>query len=208
MRYLKVAVVLILLLALPIISWYYLKSGFEYQKRNVESLHNFGKTGDFVLRVENGDILESADLEGMTWVAAFTRPATTPVSIALERLIRQYDESEKFAVLVFMVTPIKEEIYLLDSLRLETVPADLQHSPAYHTALIAEEEVNKYAREVFHCPDSLSPRSTLILIDGDGQVRNFYDATDPAGRRHLAENIVLLLPRDPQQDIRIKGQEQ
>ena len=90
------AALFLILVILPIGTWYYTKSGFDYFKSMVGELHEYGKIPTFSLSDQNGEILQLEDIKGHLTVSSFIDLENDKSKVVASQIQKLYDQLEQW----------------------------------------------------------------------------------------------------------------
>ncbi len=165
---------------------------------------DYGRVADFSLTERNGQVVERADLSGKTWVAAFifTRCAGPCAQVSGSMANLQQDlASNKDVVLVsFTVDPEFDTPQVLRDYA-QRYGAD----PERWLFLTGErDELYRLVRTSFHlgvernegpaaqAGYEVEHSTKLVLVDGQGHIRGYFDSTAASDLTELKRRITLL----------------
>ena len=189
------AILFFLLIGFPIISWYYLRSGFEYRKGVMADLHDYGQLPNFSLITYNGQTLQTSDFANKIQVVAFVNLSKQEnaghVGSWLNQLHAQFDER-------------KDVLFLIHILNSE---ATAQEVSAFAKQYQLEDTAQCYflkdtagSFERMAAQTYKIPANAIIdyfaLTDLTGKIRRQYDARKPDDIKRLIEHIALLMPKE------------
>ena len=169
-------------------------------KKILDSVYHLIPTAKF--ETQNGDSLELDSLRGNIYVADFffaSCPGICPkMSNSLERVQQAFIKDDNFKIVSFTVDPARDTINVLRRYAGEhdAIPGKwyfLRHS---------KETVFKLAKDGFFItakddedggPEAFVHSEKLVLVDKDGNIRNYYSGVDSASVNKLMADVVLLL---------------
>jgi protein SCO1/2/putative membrane protein len=164
---------------------------------------DYGRVADFALPERSGDVVHRADLAGKVWVAAFvfTRCAgpCAEVSRSLANLQQDLASNKDVVLVSFTVDPEFDtpEVlrdyarrYQADSKRWLFLTGDRDElyrliRTSFHLG-VERNEGTKPGYEVDHS-------TKLVLVDGQGHIRGYFDSTTPDDLAELKRRIPLLV---------------
>ena len=185
----KLVVILIfILLLLPFVSWYYLRSGLQWRKE--AQAYMDGKTpfpsGSFL--DANAKKFSSDDLTGHVTLVSFISCTNTENQTELiHSLHSQFKETGKALFI------------LLDSCEASNPKVSLVSLKGTH---------------YFTCVDSISlckeigmdwpAGKPIALVDRHGIIRGYYPTETQEDKKRMLENLALLLPRERQEKVELR----
>jgi hypothetical protein len=170
-KFIQISGLLLLLVVLPLVSWYYLNRGYDYQLQARSELKDLGAWS-----VDSSGI----DTVGYTGIFTIVNQDSFRDSLlrqTLNKLIEQFGERPDF-----LVGLIKSDI--------NVSTLDLSDT----SRVIYLDKVNLHSELSFL--DGM-----LYLSDRKGTVRNSYNYRSMAEIRRMVEHIALILPQQPSSDI-------
>jgi protein SCO1/2 len=196
----------LLLVALPLGSWYYLQRGLNYYKKAVSELKDYGKVPQFSFTDQDGKTLGSEDMQGKVYVAnfIFTRCTTIcpKMTEQMSRLYEVFHKNQEIGLLSFTVDPAHDSVAVLKTY------AEANHIPddgVWHLLTGDKQQIYELVRKGFRLPvgeganggdDDFIHSNYFALVDATGTVRNYYDGTDPAQVDRLMQHIALIIPKE------------
>ena len=172
------------------------------------ALDDFGAVPDFALVSQTGDSVRLADLRDQVWVAdfIFTNCASTcpMMTTQLQRLERALAGQSGFRLVSFSVDPERDTPE-----KLAEYAAGYGARPERWLFLTGDKHgIRRLSIEGFHLAvDDPSPEEVargaeavlhstrLVLVDGDGRIRGYYDGTDDAAVQKLGDDVRRLAAR-------------
>lgn len=184
--------IILLLLLLPFVSWYYLRSGLQWRKAAQDVMSGTTPFPDIAL----------VDREGRTWPAGTLSDRVSLVTYAPCSPDTAWDHLLALLYDQFKDTG-KSNFIILDSCAAQAVVAHEGWKATYHvdcsasgalcTQLAAEWPVGK----------------AFALVDKHRAIRAYYPAGTTDEKRMLLEHMALLLPRERSEKVELKrGNEQ
>lgn len=182
--------------------WTGLEGLAKWRGRERERLSSFGTVPEFALIERSGRGFTRSDLRGKVWVANFIYTACTdtcPLQSALmAKLQREFADRANLRLLSISVDPQRDTPPVL-SRYAERFRAD----PERWLFLTGEgEEIHRLVREGFRLsavPASAQGESTIVhssrfvLVDGNAEIRGYYDSGDAEALRRLGRDLRILL---------------
>ena len=175
-RHVKTALVLALLVVFPVISYIYLKRGFEYQKDNFAELENRIKVSpDEALAFPYDSCLGKVNMV----IFLSDDQAFTENYRLIRGLEDQYTKIPKYAGVVYALDELKAPDAPLKKLEWIQVSQD-------QWSLL---------KEGFPYEDFAFNDGEALILDVENKIRNSYDMTDPAGLKKMIAHASLLFPK-------------
>jgi len=197
----KVTLILIPIITLGILLWLRNLEVSALRKRTVSS---YGSVPNFQLTNQNGQAFGSAQLAGKIWIADFvytTCPGPCPmISSRMSELQKPLEKTDVHLV-SFSVDPEKDTPAVL-----RDYAAKLQaESGRWDFLTGSKSTIYKLSHDGFklavsdgRAEQGLPVHSTrMILVDRRGQIRGYYDATEPDAITKLVADTSHLLREQP-----------
>ncbi|HLP21791.1 MAG TPA: SCO family protein [Chitinophagales bacterium] len=151
---------------------------------------------------QSGDSLELDSLRGTIYVADFffaSCPGICPkMSNSLERVQEGFIKDDNFKIISFTVDPERDTVNVL-----RRYAGDHNAIPGkWYFLRHNKETVFKLAKDGFFVtakddedggPEAFVHSEKLVLVDGDGNIRNYYSGVDSLTVNAMMSDIVLLL---------------
>lgn len=170
-KFIQISGLLLLLVVLPLVSWYYLSQGYDYQIQARSELKDYGKWS-----------LLDAGLDTMGYTIVFNRldentTSNSKFTETLNQLIDQFGERSDFF------------IGLLDD---ENISSSLHFDDSSKVIFFASNEFEA---------DQVILANKFYLADRNGIIRNIYNCNQIEEIKRMVEHIALILPQQPSSDI-------
>ena len=209
----QIAVLVFFIIFMPLGSWYYLQSGYNYHKELMAELRDYGKLPEFQLLTQNGDSLQIEDLRGKIMLANFYSKGTPTASTSMDYARRILGQFKSQGDLCFLFYNLNSEANDAKSLKDLAEEEELTDKRAYFlsgdqgqlTKLLTSgykipllNEINEgdsitFKKEVTSLPETYP---YFALIDSSLVIRNYYDINDKASMNRLVEHLAIILPRE------------
>lgn len=197
-----VAILLLLLVALPAFSYVYLSRGYEYRKSAILTMEDHGKMPDLGdLRVVHGGLPEPRN--GSMYVVGWLDPTKEAVAerygTAMDTLNQQFDASEnlQFVTIALAENP---EAAVAEFRRKH----NLEESTLF-TFLAADEAAFARTAEAFSLPlggyDAPGEKPVVALVDSSLTVVKHYDLAHQGEAVDLVELVAVVIPLPERADI-------
>ena len=89
----QLAILVLFIIFMPLGSWYYLQSGFNYHGDLMSELKDYGKVPEFALKTQDNDTLTNLDLDGKFAVASFYNGERNSAALSMDyarRILGQF----------------------------------------------------------------------------------------------------------------------
>jgi len=197
----KTTLILIPMVTLAVLLWV---RNVEVTALRQRSISAYGSVPDFQLTNQNGQPFGSAQLSGKIWIADFiytTCPGPCPmISGRMSELQKPLDKTDVHLV-SFSVDPEKDTPEVL-----RAYADKLQAEPGHWDFLTgAKSAIYNLSHDGFKLAVSdgseaqgIPVHSTrMVLVDRHGQIRGYYDATEPEAITKLLADTNHLLREEP-----------
>jgi cytochrome oxidase Cu insertion factor (SCO1/SenC/PrrC family) len=192
-----------LLVVFPGVSWIYLQSGFNYQKKLRSELKDLGVVPDFSLLLTTGDTLTLDSLQDRVSIACFidTREKiNTPLKMQVIRDMLEQFHDQELDFLIHTANPSSDSLSVLREFAIAAT-LDKNHQCKFLTG--SEEEIRKLAAEGYKMPDKfplnenpyfvltarqMSKDSTYSRI-----IKSYCDIRNIDEKKKLVEHAVMLM---------------
>lgn len=198
MANMQIALLVLVLLGFPAISWYYLNTGLDYHKGAMAELGDHGALPLFERTNYDGTPLNTADLHGSIVIASVYDLAQTALSEqfgqAFSKLHDQFDERRD----VLFLSVVGADSTLIPAFIEKYELADPEQCYFFATP---EEAMKTLAQSGFRMPELQGAGSPFIAFaDTASVIRNYYDVRDADKLKRLVEHTALLLPHIKDRD--------
>ena len=213
--------VLTILILFPLLSWYYLQQGLNYQRSTRAELSDYGKLAPFRYTNLKGQEFNLDSLEGQMAVLSFIGENDTDNNTMLKLLQQLHDQFGKSDNLQFLAMPLLKEKaspqYLKDLSSEYNLTDPVQHHFLSGRVLSIREWVGseikipkeKIVKEEEGTPlwileKDLSNEMTeypyFVLVDTAKTIRNYYNYKDYKEVKKMVEQIAIILPQPKERD--------
>jgi hypothetical protein len=184
--------IILLLLLLPFVSWYYLRSGLQWRKAAQDVMSGTTPFPDITL----------VDRDGKSWPAGTMSDRVSLVSFAPCTPDMAWDHLVALLYDQFKDTG-KANFILLDSCAAQAADVDKSRKGTYQVDCAASGAL--CAQLAAEWPSG----KAFALVDKHRVIRAYYPAGTNEEKRVLLEHMALLLPRERSEKVELKrGQEQ
>ena len=185
-----------LLFVVPALSYFILRTGFNYQKEAYEMLDSLGVSPAYQFVDQHGSTIDTAALSGKAIV--FTvfpedRSQTEAMVGNLNRLYEQFDQTLRVHVLT--VAPTRE----LEDPRALVERYGVIGKSGWSLVAATPSDIEKLVRRM---PSGYAP-GKIALIDRYGFVRRFYDPTLDEDMALLIRHLTFVLPPDEDEEVEL-----
>ncbi len=205
---------LLFLVVFPLISWIYLKQGFNYRKEALDKLQNHGTITPYQLVEAGGDTFNLQDYRGKVVLASFFRleqGETAPLyGDRLRRLHAQFGERQEVLFLQHIlqaedaatrISTFRDRYALNDDSGSEVVFA-LPDASRAHSLM----------QDIYRMPDSdaMVGQSSyyFALADTAHTIRRYYDVRQDSAMQELVEHLAIVIPPVKERDLVFKREKE
>lgn len=199
------------LIGLPLGSWYYLNSGYNYYKGTMEKMKPKGIIPDFSFTDQNNHVINNDSLKGKLYIADFffTSCPNECLQMAQNLQIVQdaFKDNENVVIVSFSTDPLNDSTAALKQYAKSLGALDYQ----WYFLRGEQAEIFKLAKEGFKLPADTNNNDADIVhspyfavVDDKGQIRNYYDGTDEVMVKTMIAHISLIMPREPESEVKIQ----
>lgn len=175
-------VALALLMAAPIISYFYLNEGYQYRISSLQELEIKGEINPFNLAIDTVTSFSDDDLKGKITAVLFLEGNDEERQYVTD-LVDQFGERREFQLLVLAPSTMTWE---------SKPPVTVVRSP--------EDGSRNFLSNTFS--DTLDWKTpSFVLVDTSAQIRHYYQGNWEVKRKKLVEHIAIILPRTKKSDI-------
>jgi protein SCO1/2 len=218
----QLAVLVLFIVFIPLGSWYYLQSGFNYHKDLMSELKDYGKMPEFALQTQNKKTRTDADFHGKITIANFYNRKNPSTAISMDyarRILGQFESQEDLIFLFQSLTPAdsllkafakkenlldKRAIFLSgDESQMTQLLTTGYKIPLFDTK--KEDGSLSFDSTINSLPESYP---YFVLIDSSLTIRNYYDINDEASMTRLVEHLAIILPRDVRRKAEYRPQKE
>jgi len=199
------------LIGLPLGSWYFLQQGYNRSLDIQERMKPKGEVSSFKLVDQDGNIITNDSLKGKWYVADFFF-AKCPnecliMAENLQLVQEKFENNENLVILSFTTDPANDTISAL-----KQYADNLGAITGKWYFLRGEQaEIFKLAKEGFKLPadtndndDDIIHSPYFAIVDGEGQLRAYFDGTDKEAVYEMVQNLGHRLPRKPDAEIKVR----
>jgi hypothetical protein len=204
----QIMALMLLLVAFPAISWYYLQIGLDYRLETLKDLGDHGKIPDFELVTYKLDTLDREYIDHSMVVASFFDLENETLSTAfgenLRKLHEQFDSRDDLFFLHHVLGDMQEakKINAFEN------KYELTDETQCFFLVEGRPSIEQLAREGYQLPlgegMTLADNPYLVLADTTGTIRRYYDVRKNEEVKRLVEHIAILLPHQKEKDLVFK----
>ena len=199
----------LMVIALPALSWYYLKRGFDDRIATMEEIKDFGKIPAFSLSTASGETINEGDLERNVVVASFLSTEHPELrSIYGKRLNKLQDQFNDRDRVMFAIHQIGDTVNAENRLSQFAQAYELNDKPA----VLLLNDGDQLATSAYKLPlepnIKLEDNPYLVLVDTTLTIRNYYDVRAEEEMRKLVHHLTMILPPKPRKDIYFKREKE
>jgi len=209
----QIAILAFFIVFMPLGSWYYLQSGFDYHEDLMSELKDYGKIPEFDLLTQNNTRFVNSDLQGKMTIANFYDDDSPSTAISMDytrRILGQFKSQKDLIFLFHSLSPAVQNDSLLKTFAKKE---DLLDKRAYFLSG-DKDQMTRLLTSSYKIPllderkedGSISFKSNVnelpeeypyfVLIDTSLTIRNYYNISDEASMNRLVEHLAIILPRE------------
>lgn len=200
----------LMLICLPAVSWYYLKTGLDYRISTMEELQDLGELSDFEIALDTQNVFRPTDLRGNVIVAAFVRPQGSDIGKqyggTLQKLQDQFKDTDRVK---FLLHDLDGNQTKLNSFAEQY---QLSNQENVHLLSSTPAQMNALAKDNYRLPEvaqaNLAENPYLVLVDTSSVIRNYYDVRELAQVQKMVGHITHIMPPTPKKDIILKREKE
>lgn len=190
----KIALV-IMLVVLPLGSWFYLNKGADFYRGVMKELGDYGEFPSFEMQTIGGMTLKNTDFDKRLSVFSFTpAQAENPHFQGMKYVYEQFSDNK--GVVFSNINKNNESIPNIDTTQwflLDGNPSDL------YDAFKLDAGISERIGGINHA---------LILVDTNMLVRNYYLATDTIQLNRMITTMSLLMPRPEKASVKFEREKE
>jgi len=186
----QIAILLLMLVAIPVISYIYMKRGFDYQVQLQEELGDYGPMPDFSYPTITGDTITPDNFEG--YVKLFHHIDTGNEKLFgdyLSELHEQFGEVDRIKFIMLLSNTQDRE-------RAQLYRDKYSLNDTAQIRIVLTSQMGQPYDEAFKVPADKQNKPLVILADTSNVIRNYYDVSTGKQFVRLIEHVALLMPRD------------
>lgn len=205
----NIVALFLMVIALPALSWYYLKRGFDDRIATMGEIQDFGKIPSFSLSTTSGETISENDLERNVVVASFLSTEHPELrSIYGKRLNKLQDQFHDRNRVKFAIHQVGDTSNTSDRLKQFAKAYELNNKPA----VLLLNNGAQLATSAYKLPleqkIKLEDNPYLVLIDTTLTIRNYYDVRAEEEMKKLVHHLTMILPPTPRKDIYFKREKE
>ena len=203
----------LMLIGLPAGSWYYLKSGFNYQKKAFSELMDYGQVPAFDFPAAIGQSVSTAHMADKVVVFGFLQQNKNSSDSLLNLYGRLHDQFHDRDEIQFVLFNLYPEHYTPERLNELATQYELRDSVQIHFLVSDKIAAQRLAANEFKLPDfsqtaemgvpiplnTASSTNTdeypYLILARNGEIKNYYDYRKENSVKRLVEHLALLMPR-------------
>lgn len=185
----------LLLAFFPILSYYYLNKGYQYQKALMADLKVQGDWHIQGIKLPEKEPLTKDMVQGKVWVSTFIQDTLVPAAKKeiLQTVHNQFNKQEGVVFLIYLPSSLSG--FSKDGLN--RLKQDLDLEEPQQVFFISDTlgfNSESFSKQ-FYLPASANAGDYFILSDGMMQVRRYYNLNDKDDLQKLVEHTAMLMPR-------------
>jgi len=216
--------VLVILLGFPLLSWYYLKQGLDYQKSTRAELMHYGELSNLQFTNLQGQAFNLDSLDQMMSVISFIGEdeAMNHKMFELQQKLQiQFGKNES---LNFLIVPLKKEKASVEYLSNAAEKYSLTNPVQHHFLSAKENFLQHWIGKEIKIPKgkeiktgdtpqwildednsgSINNYHYFVLVDTTQTIRNYYNYNNFEEVQRMVEHIAIMLPKETEPDAIIK----
>ncbi|MEL6865637.1 MAG: hypothetical protein AAFP19_14515 [Bacteroidota bacterium] len=212
--FLQTIVLTMMIVVLPLGSWYYLQMGFNYYKDAMSELHEYGPLPNFALLNQMGDTIQEEQLKGKVAVISFVPSEAAARKKQLEITSALFDQFDVRDDIIFLLHESKDYALSADQLIREARENQLSDSEQLFWLSTDQSTMLDLLGNGYKMPNMAAQREKgspyplqadpdpqpgnypyIILVDTNLMIRNYYDYRDDQSVKRLIEHLALIMPR-------------
>ena len=222
--------ILIILIIFPLLSWYYLQQGLNYQRSTRAELSEYGKLAPFRYTNLKGQEFNLDSLESQMSVLSFIGANENDNKTMLKLMQKLHEQFGKSNNLQFLTIPLLKEkasVQFLKDLADEYELTDpVQHHflsgkvlairkwlgteiqiPKEKVAKDEEGAVPLWVLEKDHSME-MTEYPYFVLVDTSQTIRNYYNYKDYNEVKKMVEQIAIIIPPPEERDAIIRREKE
>lgn len=211
----------LMLIVLPMGSWYFLNKGYNYYSKAINELQDYGPMPAFELLSQNNRILNKQSIENKMAVVAFVNPNASNATQTMSDIALMHKQFDKREDLLFLIHVLGNESMSAEAMQKLATQFNLTDDEQCFFLSGTDAQMQNLMSNKYQIPDLNSksedqPKFTLsqktgslneypyyVLIDIGQHICNYYDASDKASINRLVEHIALKLPIEVEEDPKL-----
>jgi len=199
---LQTLALLLILLILPIGSWYYLKNGLDYRVAAMGDLKKYGQLPAFSYLTFSGTTVDTSVTNGKMLITNLLNLQDQQMAqifgTTLEKLHRQFNEREDLLFLIY----VPDSTATKESVEAFAKQHKLEDIEQFFFIPMSTDSIQHIQQQYFMPADAALPY--LTLSDVKGMVRHYYDVRKTEDLKKLVAQTALLLPIEKSKEITLK----
>lgn len=215
--------ILTILIGFPLLSWFYLTTGYNYQMDARSELKDYGKLPAFDFTSSDGGIYTSDSLENTMAIVSFfgeDGKKNQEMFNVMRKLNTQFGDNRNLELLIVSIESEEESTGVLEGLFAINQFDKNQH----HFLTSSNLTIQKWIGQGIKVPTRFEKSEDgskdiklkennsgeivdypfLVLVDNKNTIRNFYYIGSEDEVKRMVEHIAILLPKEVKPDIEIK----
>jgi len=190
----SVAILLLLLVGLPIGSWFYLQSGLEYRQELLGQLKDHGVIPSMSLQTHTGEEFTNQMIDDRIVVASVldfsSEGLKTAFGNSLTKLHDQFDERNEVAFLMHIADSTTTDAAV------EAFAEAYALTDARQCYFLRGADGEYAAKTLYNMPEeAIESLAYYALADTSNTVRHYYDVRKEEDVKRLVEHIAIILPQ-------------
>ena len=203
-----------ILLGFPLVSWYYLKLGMNYQIKTRSELKDYGKLPIFNFTNTSGNLFNNDSLKKKMSVISFlgkNEKSDQEMLAIMQKLNEQFGDNSNLKLLIPTLRPQEDSVEKLQSLFQEYQFKQNQHQLLRGEKSAVQNWVTKgikiptqWVKKEEGADDIIFDKNQIeiedypffVLVDTAQTIRNYYHIDNMNEVKRMIEHIAILLPKE------------
>ena len=214
------------IVGMPLGSWYYLQTGFNYHKQLMGELHDYGQLPALLVITQNRDTVNLQDFRGKLIVADFfgdNSESKEQIIKYLQELWGQFHDQPDLVFLSHSLDPASTSCQELMDLATDN---KLEEPQIYFLKTKDNAETSQLLGQVYQTPQFSEKKTEgklsrtvgsrnlpddypyFVLVDTSLTIRNYYQVNDHESVSRMVEHLAILLPREEKPKAEIQREKE
>lgn len=179
----------IIVIGFPFFAWYYLNKGTQMRKLAMQHLAPKGMLSNFQTATDQDSVISSEGLSGKRWIIGII-----PADSSRQENINEFKKiiaqvSGEFSTHVFTIIGLElgEQISQIGQ------QLDLPRKSTWFSTFLAKNHVFPFSSDAFSLPEKYLDKPLIVLLDENGQIRNYYSLNLPDEVKTAIREIPVFL---------------
>lgn len=186
----------LLLIVLPLGSFYYLKKGFNFQLENLQMLEPKGDVPAFSFLSDNGDTINQELVKGSPHVVHFFSDDEATLKL-LHQISQQFKDKD-----VHLISYLPDlDFDYKNIFKKYNIEINKKKSNWHFIPIKNKAEQTQLTAMYRLSPDN---KNNILIIGKDMKIRGYYDENNDTFEDVLVRHVALMLPKDKKAEIGFK----